>query len=76
MLKYIRQSTGTVTILYADPKLSTEDKEIIAARIADLYVDIRSTYQSEYHAKRQRRNANSETAKELENVSLLHSKVN
>ena len=66
MLKYIRQSTGTVTILYADPKLSTEDKEIIAARIADLYVDIRSTYQSEFQAKRQRHNA-----KELEDVSQV-----
>ena len=57
--------------LCADPKISAKDKEIIAARIADLYVDIRNTYQSESQAKRQRRNANSEIAKELENVSLL-----
>ena len=62
----MEQPQLTIIILYADPELSTKDKEIIAARIADLYVDIRSTYQSESQAKRQRRNA-----KELENVSQV-----
>ena len=54
---------------HADPKLSDEDKEKIAARIAELYVDIQNMYQSESQAKRWRRSANSETAKD--NVSQL-----
>ena len=60
-----------MNFLCADPKLSAEDKERIAARIANMYVDIRNMYQSEYQAKWQRRGVNSETAKELENVSQL-----
>ena len=50
--------------------LSGEDKETIAVRIADLYVDIQNMYQSESQAKRQKRSVNSETA---ENVSYFHS---
>ena len=46
---------------------------MITARIADLYVDIRNMYQSESQAKRQRRSVNSETAKEVENVSQYYS---
>ena len=42
---------------------------MITARIADLYGDIQNMYQSESQAKRQSHSANSETAKELENVS-------
>ena len=48
---------------------------MIAARIADLYVDMQNVYESESQAMRERRSANSETAKELENVSCIHSEI-
>ena len=57
--------------MHADPQLSAEDRERITGRIAELYVEIKS---SESGDKRrvQRRSVNSEAVNELEIVSQFN----